>query len=434
MASASMAAEVRGGVSARDADAMSRRGFSFRLGFAVLAAFAATLVTPLSWLFIWLLLIVVWEVWLAQFLTNTLVWPVYERDGGRANWRQAAIVALGAALFGAFPFLTWASGTMLGAILAVAWIGGTAIHVFVYLSNHRAQLIVALAPPLAAALILPAMSLGASLQTLAASLAVLYLIGAAAVFAIDRNALLVDMTRQAAAREAAEQTAHAKTEFLHALTHHLRTPLNHIIGYAGLLGDDIRGATADANDAAKIAAAGKHLLDLVNRAIEISRLQAGAIELDPERVSLAELLEDASAQIAQAAAQSGNQVVVGACPDEIVVVDRDRVLECLFCLTENAAKFCTNGVITLSVLRLGGDVGFTVADTGPGMSEAALARIEAPFSLGEEAPLRAQEGLGLGLTHCRELARALGGGLHLESAPGQGTRAQLRLAAPLHKA
>jgi signal transduction histidine kinase len=417
------------GVSPHDADAMSRRGFSFRLAFSLLAALAALLVTPLVWIAAWLALVAVWEVWLAQFLTNTLVWPVFGRNSREANLRQAAIVACGAALFGAFPFLVWASGSLLGAILGVAWIGGTAVHVFAYLSNHRLQLCAGLIPPLAGALALPASTLGISIEALAASAAVLYLIGAAAVFAFDRNALLVDITKQTVARENAEATAHAKTEFLHALTHHLRTPINHIIGYAGLVEDDIRSGDADPNDAANIAQAGKTLLDLVNRAIAICQLQAGSITLEPDTVPVGELLEDAHQHIAAAAAQTGNRVVIAASASGVIVVDRDRVLECLACLSENAAKFCQNGVITFSALRVGDYVEFTVADTGAGMTEETLRRIESPLTFGDAPTAGVKEGLGLGLTLCRELARALGGELSLDSAAGRGTKAKVRVPA-----
>lgn len=432
MATLVLQANATAGVSPRDADAMSRRGFSFRLGFAVLASLAALPVTPLSWLAAWLLLVAVWEFWLAQFLTNALIWPVYVRDPKGANLRQTGVVALGAILFGAFPFLTWASDEILGAVLAIAWMGGTAIHVFVYLSNHRFQLIAGLAPPVAAALVLPGSTLGLSLETLTATLAALYLIGAAAIFAFDRNAILVDMTKEKAAREAAEETARAKNEFLRVLTHELRTPINQIVGYAGLLAEDIEAGVAKARDAAEIEASGKALLVLVNRAIEISQLQAGAVALDPFPVSVRALLEDAAQQIEAAAARSGNKVIVEAPDDDDVIsIDGERLLQCLYCLSENAAKFCKDGAITFSAVRVGKEIVFAVADTGPGMTHDVLERVSGPLTQGDGTASRAHEGLGLGLTFARALASALGGSLQLISAPGQGTRAQLKVAADI---
>ncbi|MBY0566561.1 MAG: HAMP domain-containing histidine kinase [Hyphomonadaceae bacterium] len=414
--------------SPRDADAMSRRGFSFRLAFALLAGLAASLVTPVAWLLVWLALVTVWELWLAPFLTNRLVWPVYDRDPKQASLRQAGVVAFGAALFGAFPFLVWQSGTTLGAILAIAWAGGTAIHVFVYLANHRRLLILGLIPPLAAALILPVIQLGVSLEALSASLALLYLISAAAIFAFDRNTLLVNITKEKAAREAAETLARAKGHFLHAVTHELRTPINHIIGYAGLLEEDIRAGSADSQDAANVAAAGSSLLRMVNRVIEISKLDAGAIDLDPHDIEIGALLSAAATSIAAAASKSGNQVVVDTeLASETINADSERVLECLACLAENAAKFCTNGVITFSARRLTDGVELAVADTGPGLNEAERQRIFEPMSQADGSTTRAHDGLGLGLTLARAIARALGSKLSMESTLGKGTRVALCL-------
>lgn len=430
MASVYLHNAASAGVSPRDVDAMSRRGFSFRLAFAVLACAAASSVTPLTWLAVWLALVLVWEIWLARFLTNTLVWPVFDRDPKAASLRQACVVACGAALFGAFPFLAWSSATILGAILAVAWIGGTAIHVFVYLSNHRHQLVVGLAPPLLAALVLPVTNMGVSVGALASVLAILYLIAAAAVFSWDRNVLLVNITSEKAAREAAEATAREKSEFLNAVTHELRTPLNHIIGYAGLLQEDIRDGAARPDDAAKVAAAGTALLTLVNRVIEISRIQAGAIELEPYRIDTDGLLQEAADQITEAAELSGNQVVLEPFPaGDTIEIDGARLLECLYCLSENATKFCKNGVISFSARRLGDDVEFTVRDTGPGLSEETLHRIRAPLTQGDSAAARSHEGLGLGLTLARALARALGGSLEIKSALGRGTHVGVRVPA-----
>jgi signal transduction histidine kinase len=414
--------------SPRDADAMSRRGFSFRLGFALLAGLAASLVTPTATLLVWVALVLVWELWLAPFLTKTLVWSVYDRDPNQASLRQTGVVATGAALFGAFPFLVWQSGTTLGAILAIAWAGGTAIHVFVYLANHHLLLIVGLAPPLAAALLLPVTKLGVSLEALSASLALLYLIGAAAIFAFDRNTLLVHITEEKAAREAAESLASAKGQFLNAVTHELRTPINHIIGYAGLLEEDIRAGNADPQDAANVAAAGTSLLRMVNRVIEISKLEAGPIELDPHDIAIGALLNSAAASIAAAATKSGNRIVVDpALAAETVNVDSERVLECLQCLSENAAKFCINGVITFSARRVNDDIELVVADTGPGVSEAERLRIFEPMTQADGSITRAHEGLGLGLTLARALAKLLGGTLSMESTVGEGTRVALRL-------
>ncbi len=419
--------------SALEIDAMSRRGFSLRLAFALLAALAASLVAPLVWLAYWLAVVLVWELWLAQFLTNTFVWSVFERDAKLASVRQTGIVALGACLFGAFPFLAWTIGTTLGAVLAVAWIGGTAIHVFVYLSNHRPLLIAGLIPPLAAAFVLPAMKLGVSLEALSASFATLYLIFAAAAFAFDRNVLLVNITTEKAARETAEAVACAKSQFLSAVTHELRTPINHIVGYAGLLEDDIRAGSADSNDASNIAVAGQNLLSLVNRVIEISKLEAGQIELDPYDIKIGMLLGEAAEQIAPAAAKTGNRVVVEPeLADAVLHIDGARALACLHCLSENAAKFCANGVITFSARHIGEAVEITVSDTGAGLSEIALVRLAEPMTQSDGSTTRTHDGLGLGLSLARALATALGGTVTIESVVGRGTSASLRLPARRH--
>jgi len=172
------------------------------------------------------------------------------------------------------------------------------------------------------------------------------------------------------------------------------------------------------------------LLTLVNRVIEISRLQTGAIEVQPYTVDVAGLLHEAAEQIAAAAQLSGNQVRLEAFPrDDTIEIDGALLLECLFCLSENAAKFCKNGVIGFSARRLGDELEFTVSDTGPGLSEETLARIGAPLTQADGAAARQHEGLGLGLTLSRALARALGGSLEIESTLGHGTHVRVRVPA-----
>lgn len=415
------------GASALDADAMSRRGFSFRLAFAILASAPALLVTPAPWLLVWLTAVFVWEMWLGAFLTNTFVWPAYKRAPDVANKRQAAVIGLGALIFGAFPFLTWNSNEVVGAILALAWMGGTAIHVFIYLSNHRLLLAVGLVPPLAAAAMLPSLQLGFTLEALASSVAALYLIAAAGVFATDRNDLLVQVTAEKAGREAAETTAQAKSAFLNAVTHELRTPINHIVGYAGLLEEDIKSGLADPSDAASIAGAGQSLLVLVNRVIDISRLESGAIALDVDDVEVSYLLTQAAEQIAVNASKSGNQVVVdpGALKTSIRA-DAERVLECLRCFSEHAATSWPNGLVTFTANRVGENIDLTVMHTGPGIAGDGRSDI---FARADVSSLGEHDTEDLGLTLANSLARAMGGSVRSESTLGIVTRFTLRLPA-----
>jgi PAS domain S-box-containing protein len=236
----------------------------------------------------------------------------------------------------------------------------------------------------------------------------------------------------AQARDKAEEANRAKTAFLSNISHEIRTPLNAVLGYAQLLHEDERlGAQARAQ-VESIYQAGTRLLRLINDVLDLSKIEAGALQLSPEALDLcAELQELHSLMQARAVQQQiALRLELGFEGPLMVSLDRGKFGQVVLNLLGNALKFSPEGSqVTLQArlesLAAGPALLLTVQDQGPGISAAELGQLFQPFRQGESGARRG--GTGLGLVLSRRLMQAMGGMLWLESSPGQGTRAQLRL-------
>jgi PAS domain S-box-containing protein len=224
-----------------------------------------------------------------------------------------------------------------------------------------------------------------------------------------------------AAREALQANA-AKNEFLSRMSHDLRTPLNAILGFGQVL-ERAGLAPEHADGIREILMAGRHLLDLINEVLDISRIESGHLSLSPEPVPVHEIVRDAVGIIRPIADRAGIAVSLAesgaACH---VRADRQRLRQILINLLSNAVKYNRpGGRVTVSVLRSGTDrLRIGVTDTGAGLTAAQVAQLFRPFErLGAEQ--RGIEGTGLGLALSRGLAEAMDGTLGVESVPGQGT-------------
>jgi GAF domain-containing protein/CheY-like chemotaxis protein len=227
-----------------------------------------------------------------------------------------------------------------------------------------------------------------------------------------------------------------KSEFLANMSHELRTPLNAIIGYSEMLQEDAAdlGAEQLTDDLKKINAAGKHLLELINAVLDLSKIEAGKMELYLEAFDVAGLVKDIAAVIQPLAAKNANRLEVR-CPADIGVMRSDltKVRQALFNLLSNACKFTDHGTVSLAVAHEEADgrdwVVFAVTDTGIGMTPDQLTRLFEAFSQADAATTRKYGGTGLGLALSRRLCRMMGGDVTVESEAGRGSTFTIRLPA-----
>jgi len=415
-------------VSVAHAVAMVRKGTWTRIVFTALMATVATAVLPFTVTAAWFAFMAVWEFAFRPFLEDRLALAARSRAGGDA-W-LAAINLVGGCAYTVFPVLAWMSGAPLGMVMATAWICGSANHLFVYFFSHRALLISCLSPLVACALIAPFATHGFTWLSIAAVLTLVSLIVAAGVFGNDRKLLLRVLSRQSAARMAAEEANAAKSQFLTTMSHELRTPLNSVIGYAELIEEDARDADVR-EDAGKIRASARQLLGVIDVILDLSKLETGAIELQPERIQIAAILGQLRAAAAPLASANNNVLhIEEAHPLGEADLDHLRLHQCLMQLVSNAAKFTRDGEIRVTATREDARLSFRVADTGIGIMEQDQTRIFEPFTQVEADAARRYEGAGLGLSLVRRLARLMGGDVACESTPGRGSTFTLWIAAP----
>lgn len=247
------------------------------------------------------------------------------------------------------------------------------------------------------------------------------------------NNHLEELVRQrtaevAAARDEAVRASQAKSDFLASMSHELRTPLNAIIGYSEILleesGDLVRPELRP--DLEKIRGAGKHLLGLINDILDLSKIEAGKMDLFLEEIDVAGLLADVSATVPPLMAKNGNLFEVRGNPDlGTARSDQTKVRQILLNLLSNAAKFTKQGRIILSAKRLTGGRGdyleFEVSDTGIGMTPEQMAKLYSAFSQADASTTRNYGGTGLGLAITKHFCLMLGGDVKVQSEPGVGS-------------
>jgi signal transduction histidine kinase/DNA-binding response OmpR family regulator/HAMP domain-containing protein len=238
------------------------------------------------------------------------------------------------------------------------------------------------------------------------------------------------------AKEAAEVASQTKSQFLANMSHELRTPLNAIIGYSEMLQEEAEDLDQEdfIPDLQKIHAAGKHLLVLINDVLDISKIEAGRMDLYLETFDVAAMIQDVTLTIQPLAEQKHNTLEVR-CEDGLGAMRADltKVRQALFNLLSNACKFTEQGTVTLVARRQLFDgrawMTFRVADTGIGMSSEQMARLFQPFSQADASTTRKYGGTGLGLAISRRFCQMMGGDITVESTPGQGATFTIRLPA-----
>ncbi len=231
----------------------------------------------------------------------------------------------------------------------------------------------------------------------------------------------------------AEQASEAKTRFLATLGHEVRTPMTGVLGMSELLLAS-RLEPRQRSHVEAIRRAGEHLLRLVNDALDLSRIEAGKLQLDSGAFDLRALVREVAGLMAPLAERGGLAFADQVAADAPVALqgDRTRVAQILMNLVGNAIKFTERGFVSLEALPLpGGGVRFAVADSGPGLSAEQQQRLFRRFEQAEGARTAARYGgSGLGLAISQELAAAMGGRIAVESTLGQGTRFVVDLPLP----
>jgi signal transduction histidine kinase/CheY-like chemotaxis protein len=221
-----------------------------------------------------------------------------------------------------------------------------------------------------------------------------------------------------------EAASEHKSAFLASMSHELRTPLNAIIGYSEMLYETAQdeGQGEFLPDLVKIRDAGRHLLRLINDILDLSKIEAGKMDLYLEDVDLAGLVDEVRSIVAPLAAANTNRLEI-VCPPALGAFhsDRTKLKQSLLNLLSNAGKFTRDGLIRLEVRPAADEIAFIVSDTGIGMTQEQQSRLFEAFSQAEASTTRQYGGTGLGLAITRHFCDMLGGGITVESAPGEGS-------------
>lgn len=233
------------------------------------------------------------------------------------------------------------------------------------------------------------------------------------------------------ARVAAEEASKTKSAFLANMSHELRTPLNAIIGYSEMLQENAldNNDPEPIEDLKRIESAGRHLLGLINDILDLSKIEAGKMDVFIERVEIRPLVNEVLSIVQPLADKNGNALELH-CPDDVggFLSDETKVKQCLLNLMSNANKFTSQGKVTLTVEREpDASVVFRVSDTGLGMTQEQLARLFQAFTQADASTTKRFGGTGLGLAITRHFCAALGGDIAVESTLGAGSTFTIRL-------
>jgi signal transduction histidine kinase len=250
-----------------------------------------------------------------------------------------------------------------------------------------------------------------------------------AVIAIENVRLFDEI--QDKSRQLAEASQH-KSQFLANMSHELRTPLNAIIGVTEMLREDAEALKQDVEPLDRVLGAGRHLLALINDILDLSKIEAGRMELNLETFALAPLIDGVVKTIEPLAAKNGNQVAVH-CETVIGMMHADqmRLRQALLNLMSNANKFTEKGTVTIAAHQgqeNGRDwVTLSVADTGIGMTKEQMSKLFQEFSQASSKTASKYGGTGLGLVISRKFCQMMGGDITVASEPGKGSVFTVRL-------
>lgn len=224
---------------------------------------------------------------------------------------------------------------------------------------------------------------------------------------VENGQLLTDVTEAFSKTATASQ---AKSNFLANMSHELRTPLNAVIGYSEIISDSAKDHDFDSipKDAKKITKAGKHLLALINNVLDLSKIESGKMDVFIEDVNLYQLLIDTSATTNSLLTKNKNTLNFDV-PDDLPIIKSDstKLRQILLNILSNAAKFTSNGVVTIKALSFPDNIEVTISDTGIGMTEKQLQDLTTPFTQADISTTRNYGGTGLGMNLTEHLTKLL---------------------------
>ena len=254
---------------------------------------------------------------------------------------------------------------------------------------------------------------------------------AQSALAIQNARLFRDLAEKSKQLEVASQL---KSQFLANMSHELRTPLNAIIGITEMLQEDARDLKREAElePIARVLHAARHLLTLINEILDLSKIEAGRMEIHVESFAIAPLVEDVVSTVGTLAAKNGNRVVVDCAPGlGTMRADQTRLRQALLNLASNANKFTEHGTVTIRAKRVPEDgrewVTMAVTDTGIGLTREQMGRLFQEFVQADASTTRKYGGTGLGLAISRRFCQMMGGDITVESEPERGSTFTIRL-------
>ncbi|RUA33434.1 MAG: hypothetical protein DSY78_00065, partial [Chloroflexi bacterium] len=254
-----------------------------------------------------------------------------------------------------------------------------------------------------------------------------------ASLALEKARLLEEAEQ---ARDEAEEANRTKSQFLANMSHELRTPLNAIIGYSEMLQEEASEIENEEfeEDLERINGAGKHLLGLINDVLDISKIEAGAMDIYLETFPIEPMVQDVVTTMQTLVEKNSNSLEID-CPDSVgsIHAGTTKIRQCLFNLIGNASKFTEQGTISLKVSRGIAEgqewINFAVSDTGIGMNEEQMGRLFEAFAQAEASTTRRFGGTGLGLAITRHFCEMMGGTVLVESQAGKGSTFTMKLPA-----
>ena len=252
----------------------------------------------------------------------------------------------------------------------------------------------------------------------------------------DQAAIAIENVRlfdeiQDKSRQLAEASQH-KSQFLANMSHELRTPLNAIIGVSEMLREDAEAAKQDLEPLDRVLGAARHLLALINDILDVSKIEAGRMELHLETFLLVPVIKDVAKTIEPMATKSGNRLVID-CPEDFGTIhaDQTRFRQSMLNLASNANKFTEKGTVTITAHQgqeNGRDwITLAVTDTGIGMTPTQMGKLFQEFSQASSTTASKYGGTGLGLVISRRFCQMMGGDITVESEPGRGSTFTIRL-------